>query len=665
MSVRTGRREPELLEPAGRPGPAEVPGDGGSIEMVVHARLRAVSLRCRQLLQVGAALGNVFALRDAAEMLRETTATLLPALEEALAAGLLVSTADHLAFGQELVWQVVADSIPGSARQALHREIGLMLVARGDRGDRGDPPGGSAVSARRLASAAPEAVDAHLASGHLASATALAAGALAQPMPTHVAAELRCRLAHILIMSGQAGQATALAGKVLAEPHLPAHVRENATAARVLALSLHDEPGARAVALSIVDGGERRQGDPAYVTAKTVLSNLAWDGGCLADSMRLARESVEAITEGTPSAWCTHARLALARKLSTRREFPEAAELIRQTQAEIDRFGIALHAAAPPIARARLLAQEGRIAEARSEAWSALSAAQELGAEMLIPLAFSVLATVALRSGDLLAAADHVRRYRAHLEAGTAPLWSVQYEWVEVLLAAEQDGPRRAAELLAGRFAGLARRPALFVEEPGAAAWLVRLGRAVGDDGLARAAVAAAETLAAANPGFPTLLAGAVHARALLHGDADGLRRAADEHCDPWAAAWAAEDLGLAGGPVAVATLETALGGFEWMGAGRDAARVRNHLRSLGVRRRAVGPGGGSSHGWDSLSETERTISHLVNQGLTNRQIAKRVFLSPHTVNYHLRQIFRKLSIGSRVDLARITQQHDTVRDDG
>lgn len=68
-------------------------------------------------------------------------------------------------------------------------------------------------------------------------------------------------------------------------------------------------------------------------------------------------------------------------------------------------------------------------------------------------------------------------------------------------------------------------------------------------------------------------------------------------------------------------------------------------------------PGGGRpAHGWDSLSDTERTIAHLINQALTNRQIASRVFLSPHTVNYHLRQIFRKLGIHSRVELVRLMQ---------
>lgn len=51
------------------------------------------------------------------------------------------------------------------------------------------------------------------------------------------------------------------------------------------------------------------------------------------------------------------------------------------------------------------------------------------------------------------------------------------------------------------------------------------------------------------------------------------------------------------------------------------------------------------------LSPTEQTITRLVAAGLTNRQIASRVNLSPHTVNFHLRKIFQKLGVCSRVEL--------------
>jgi transcriptional regulator of acetoin/glycerol metabolism len=59
-------------------------------------------------------------------------------------------------------------------------------------------------------------------------------------------------------------------------------------------------------------------------------------------------------------------------------------------------------------------------------------------------------------------------------------------------------------------------------------------------------------------------------------------------------------------------------------------------------------------YGWSSLTETERTVADLVAEGRTNAEAAARLFLSPHTIDFHLRQVFRKLDIGSRVELTRL-----------
>ena len=59
-----------------------------------------------------------------------------------------------------------------------------------------------------------------------------------------------------------------------------------------------------------------------------------------------------------------------------------------------------------------------------------------------------------------------------------------------------------------------------------------------------------------------------------------------------------------------------------------------------------------ASLGWDSLTESECRLAWLVAEGLTNRQAAARLFVSHHTVDSHLRHIFRKLDINSRVELA-------------
>lgn len=74
-----------------------------------------------------------------------------------------------------------------------------------------------------------------------------------------------------------------------------------------------------------------------------------------------------------------------------------------------------------------------------------------------------------------------------------------------------------------------------------------------------------------------------------------------------------------------------------------------------------VGPRGRLPYGWASLTDTERSVTELVAEGLTNRQAAERLFLSPYTVDFHLRSIFRKLEVRSRVDLARLVVQRATT----
>ena len=58
--------------------------------------------------------------------------------------------------------------------------------------------------------------------------------------------------------------------------------------------------------------------------------------------------------------------------------------------------------------------------------------------------------------------------------------------------------------------------------------------------------------------------------------------------------------------------------------------------------------------GWGSLTQTEGRVAELASEGLTNREIAARMFLSARTVGFHLRHIFRKLDINSRVELTRL-----------
>jgi DNA-binding CsgD family transcriptional regulator len=88
-----------------------------------------------------------------------------------------------------------------------------------------------------------------------------------------------------------------------------------------------------------------------------------------------------------------------------------------------------------------------------------------------------------------------------------------------------------------------------------------------------------------------------------------------------------------------------------------DAARTASRLRSHGVRQRT--PRRRLAEGWESLTESELRVVRLVGTGATNRDAAERLYLSPHTVSTHLRHAFAKLSINSRVELARLLHEHD------
>jgi DNA-binding CsgD family transcriptional regulator len=59
--------------------------------------------------------------------------------------------------------------------------------------------------------------------------------------------------------------------------------------------------------------------------------------------------------------------------------------------------------------------------------------------------------------------------------------------------------------------------------------------------------------------------------------------------------------------------------------------------------------------GWQTMTDTERSVAGLVGEGLTNREVGERLFMSRYTVDTHLRSIFRKLAVSSRVELARFS----------
>ena len=195
------------------------------------------------------------------------------------------------------------------------------------------------------------------------------------------------------------------------------------------------------------------------------------------------------------------------------------------------------------------------------------------------------------------------------------------------------------------------------VADPEAAVLLVRGALAAGDRARAVELAAATTRLTAHWPDDRDMAAAAAHVQGLVEQDPAALEAAGERYSTPLGRAWAAEDAGVAlaqrgDHPGAVARLHDAYDRYGRLGATDSMARVRSRLRATGVRLQPGRRSGRPAFGWDSLTETEQRIAHLVTEGLTNRQIASKMFLSSHTVAFHLRRIFCKLDVVSRVQVA-------------
>jgi DNA-binding NarL/FixJ family response regulator len=113
-------------------------------------------------------------------------------------------------------------------------------------------------------------------------------------------------------------------------------------------------------------------------------------------------------------------------------------------------------------------------------------------------------------------------------------------------------------------------------------------------------------------------------------------------------------------GDRAATELQRAAGEFEEGGALRNRDQAERELRRLGhhIHRRTRA---GTAHGTglESLTERELQLARLVVDRKTNPQIAAELFLSQKTVETHLRNIFRKIGVASRVELARAVERAD------
>jgi DNA-binding CsgD family transcriptional regulator len=698
--LMTGLLEENLLRASGGQVTLVAERIPGRLRGLILDQLSRLGQPIRQLLEAAALLGHSFAVVDIADMLGQPPAAMLSALDEALASGILVTDGNMLSFRDTFTWRVAADAVPEPIARALHLQFAEILLGRGStlsaasyllkgawRGDRREldlltgtavelmpsSPGMAADLALRSVELTPAedsawlnrslvAIRSLVAARRLKAARVLAEATLSHPMTIAEQAELRCGLAAIYTLTERPDQARAQSLWVLEHADVPESTRLEASVLLLRALAeLPDRQEAEGRAQALATS---REGNVREVTAAVgVLAALRWRQGCVADGLRMFREAVSGEWSSGHDVLCPFgAQLDLASRLIDIRQLDEAKELIGAPVEDASMASVAELQARLTLLRARIHLAEGNLDAAAGEARAALSAVPPRDGWCYDTVAICLLARIALRRGDLPECESWLDQLPT-ADPGPPPgRLSVVRGVMRALAAAQRADPDTALAPITWLYDSISEHKWLLLSEPDVAPSLVRLALAAGDQQRAGLVTAEADHLGRSNKEFSCVAASGKHAAGLMFEDAGLLNAAVQAQPDPWARASAAEDLAgllLAGNTStneAIAYFDLAHQDYSQVGAKRDMARVRQRLRSLGVaRRNPGGPRERQVDGWASLTETEAGIAELVARGLTNQQIAEQSFISKHTVAFHLRQIFRKLGVTSRVELARLT----------
>jgi DNA-binding NarL/FixJ family response regulator len=315
----------------------------------------------------------------------------------------------------------------------------------------------------------------------------------------------------------------------------------------------------------------------------------------------------------------------------------------------------------------------GKLAEAAELLDGAIEAGRLVGSPPALAGNLFNRSVIAVAVGDLdlaLATAEEAVELTRHLDDGFVAAWAA-IRLAGVLLEAGQ--PERAVELVLGRAGG---EELTLIPSGWRAYCLELLTRCWLALDRPSEAERAAGLSAAAAMGLPLATAWADRAAAAvaLHlGDtARASERAltsADAAQESGAPIESALSRTLAGralaeaghGDRAVAELQRAAAAFDACGALRFRERVERELGKLGQRpHRRTRAGKVDGTGIDSLTGRELQVARLVVDRKTNPEIASELFLSQKTVETHLRNIFRKIGVSSRIELARVVEHAGT-----
>jgi DNA-binding CsgD family transcriptional regulator/tetratricopeptide (TPR) repeat protein len=672
----------------------------GSLSAAIADRLGFAAGPVRQVLRAAALLGVDFAVHDLAIVLDRSVTDLIPAVEEARAAGVLAESGADLGFRHQLIRAALYDEMPASVRSAWHRDAGQALAKAGAPADRvarqmlravggpdgaaepvdewmldwlassadplvGQAPGVAAELLSRAVASSPAAsaqhgwlasrlADALYRTGDTAAAQQVANGALEHAGEPDLLVDLYWTLAQCLMRAEESAESLATLDRALASPGISARHR-----ARLLTLAARTHLGigevekAGRVADSALAEASAAGDNWAMGWALHVLSLVTAVRGQLTVALPLFDRAL-AVTQSDPA--LTDLRLLLqinkAVHLGNLDRYDEALTLAGQARQLADQVGTTIRLVQAHCALGQLLYEIGRWDDALAE----VEVVQEdLKAPPAACCDLGIAAVISFHRGETGAA-------RRHLAAAVPFARRMGHRAVAALALArsldrEQDGALpEALAALTEAFDGNEEVEAL--EELLADA--VRLATEAGDLATAQDLAGHADALAAESE-IPHRQANALYCRGLLDRDAPRLLAAAERYDAAGRPLLRAMALEAAADHFvdaddrdqARAAFTRAVEVYASLGAAADVARLQATFRAHGIRRGPHAKHRRAQSGWDSLTATEIKIAAFVEEGLSNPEIAARLLLSRRTVATHVSHILKKLDVHSRIDIAR------------
>jgi DNA-binding CsgD family transcriptional regulator len=672
----------------------------GSLSAAIADRLGFVARPVREVLRAAALLGMDIAVHDLAIVLGRSVADLVPAVDEACAAGVLAESGSGLGFRHPLIRAALYDEMPAPVRAAWHRDAGRALAEAGAPADRvaqqilravagaggtAEPmdewmlnwlartvdllvrqaPGVAAELLTRAVASSPAGSAQHgwLASrladalyriGERAEAEQVANRALEHVTEPDLLVDLHWTLAQCRMLAGSSAESLATLDRALASPGISARHR-----ARLLVLAARThlyvgevEKAGRVATTALAAAAA----DDNWATgwALHVMTIVTTSQGHMTDALPLFDRAL-IVTESDPA--LTDLRLLLqinkAVTLGCLDQYEQAFTAARQAHRLADQVGTTMRLTQAHCALGQLLFETGQWDDALAEV---TILPEDLKEPRGACCDLGIAAVIGFHRGEtgtahryLAAAVPHAERMR-HRPIGPLALARS--------LDREHDGalPEALAVLtsaLDGNTEESGETEDLFPDA-------VRLATEIGDLDTAQALAGHAAALAAGSE-IPHRQANALYCRGLLEHDAIRLLAAAERYDDasrPLLKAKAleaaasefvdAEDRGRAR-----AAFTRAVEVYTSLGAAADTARLQATFRAHGIRRGPHARHRRARSGWESLTATEIKIAAFVEEGLSNPEIAARLLLSRRTVATHVSHILKKLDVHSRTDIAR------------